>query len=60
MRVEFFDPYPYRAIEPGLNALAAGTHRVNAAVAFVTRRGVAFLRQYLKAHPAGKARPVTS
>jgi hypothetical protein len=60
MRVEFFDSYPYRALEPNLQALALGARKVDAAVAFVTRPGVAFLRQYLKSHPPGKARLVAS
>jgi HKD family nuclease len=60
MQLEFFDSYPYRALEPDLQTLLLGARRVGAAVAFVTRSGVAFLRQYLKTHPSGKARLVAS
>ena len=60
MNLQFFDSYPYRPLEPDLQALVLGARRVDAAVAFVTRSGVAFLRQYLKSHPSGKARLVAS
>lgn len=60
MNLQFFDSYPYRPLEPDLQTLVLGARRVDAAVAFVTRPGVAFLRQYLKTHPSGKARLVAS
>ena len=60
MQATFFDSYPYRPLEPDLQALAVGARRIDAAVTFVTRSGVAFLRQYLKSHPSGKARVVAS
>ena len=52
MNLQFFDSYPYRTLEPDLQSLMLGTRRVDAAVAFVTRPGVALLRQYLKTHAA--------
>ena len=60
MQIEFFDSYPYCALEPALQTLVLGARRVDAAVAFVTRPGVAFLRQYLKTHSLGTARLVAS
>jgi len=60
MNIQFFDSYPYRPLQPDLQTLARGARRVDAAVAFVTRPGVAFLRQYLKNRPSGKARLVAS
>jgi len=60
MNLQFFDSYPYRPLEPDLQTLALGARRVDAAVAFVTWPGVAFLRQYLKSRPSGKARLVAS
>jgi hypothetical protein len=45
MQIDFFDAYPYCALEPDLQPLVLGARRVDAAVAFVTRPGVAFLRQ---------------
>lgn len=60
MNPQFFDSYPFRALGPDLQALLLGARRVDAAVAFVTRSGVAFLRQYLKDRPSGKARLVAS
>ena len=60
MQIDFFDPYPYRALEPDLQALVLGALRLDAAVAFVTRPGIALLRQYLKTHPPGSARLVAS
>ena len=60
MNLQFFDSYPCRPLEPDLQTLASGTRRVDRAVAFVTRPGVAFLRQYLKSHPAGKTRLIAS
>jgi hypothetical protein len=60
MNLQFFDTYPYRALEPDLQTLVLGARRVDAAVAFVTRPGVAFLHQYLKSRPSGKARLVAS
>ena len=60
MNLQFFDPYPYRPLEPDLQALVLAAPRVDAAVAFVTRPGIAFLRQYLKTRPSGKARLVAS
>lgn len=60
MRIEFFDPYPYRAIQPDLQSLVLGARRVDAAVAFVTHAGATFLRQYLKTHPSAKARLIAS
>jgi hypothetical protein len=41
MQIQFFDPYPYPAIQPDLKTLVLGARRVDAAVAFVTRPGVA-------------------
>jgi len=60
MRFEFVDAYPYRRLEPDLQALVLGARRLDAAVAFVTRPGVALLRQYLKTQRAGSARLVAS
>ena len=60
MQIDFFDSYPYRMLEPDLQSLLAGARRLDAAVAFVTRPGVALLRQYLKTHPPGSARLVAS
>ncbi|MGD0899321.1 MAG: phospholipase D-like domain-containing protein, partial [Thermoguttaceae bacterium] len=60
MNVQFFDSYPYRTLEPDLQPLLLGARRLDAAVAFVTRPGVALLRQYLKTHPPGAARLVAS
>ena len=60
MDVDFFDSYPYRPLNPDLASLMRAARRVDAAVAFVTRPGVAFLRQYLKSRPSGKARLVAS
>ena len=48
MQIDFFDGYPYRKLAPDLESLAAGSRRMDAAVAFVTRPGVALLRRYLK------------
>ena len=39
MNLQFFNPYPYRTPEPDLHSLLHGSQRVDAAVAFVTRRG---------------------
>ena len=60
MQIDFFDPYPYRTLEPELLAFVLGARRLDAAVAFVTGPGVALLRQYLKTHPPGNARMVAS
>jgi len=56
MNLQFVDSYPYRRLEPELDSLFLRSIRVDAAVAFVTRPGVALLRQYLKAHQPGSAR----
>lgn len=60
MQIDFFAPYPYHALAPDLEALMLGALRLDVAVAFVTRRGVALLRRCLKAHSAGSARLVAS
>jgi hypothetical protein len=60
MFFEFFDSYPYRPLGTELKPLLLGARRADAAVAFVTRPGVALLRQYLKTHPSGTARFVAS
>lgn len=60
MDLQFIECYPYRALEPELQALMASAQRLEAAIAFVTRPGVAMLRQYLKAHGRGSARLVAS
>src|SRR5271157_2086542 len=60
MDVDFFDSYPYRPLIPDLASLMRAAQRVDAAIAFVTRPGVAFLRQYLKTHPSAKTRLVAS
>jgi len=60
MNLQFFDSYTYRTLEPDLQSLMLGARRLDAAVALVTRSGVALLRQYLKTHRPGSARPVAS
>jgi len=60
MQIDFFDSYPYRTLEPDLQSLLAGARRLDAAVAFVTRPGIALLRQYLKTRRPGTARLVAS
>ena len=44
MPFEFFDSYPYRPLGTDLKPLLPGARRVDAAIAFVTRPGVALLR----------------
>jgi hypothetical protein len=41
MNLQFFDSYPYRTLQPDLQALMLGARRLDAAVAFVTRPAVA-------------------
>ncbi len=60
MNLQFFDSRPYRTLEPDLQALMLGARKIDAAVAFVTRPGVALLRQYFKTQPASTARLVAS
>ena len=60
MNLQFFDSDPYRPLCSDLQTLALGARRVDAAVAFVTRPGVAFLRQYLKSRPSVEARLIAS
>lgn len=60
MNFQFFDSYPYRPLEPDLQALVLGARRVDAAVAFVTRPGIALIRQYMRTHPPRSARLVAS
>ena len=60
MQVEFIAPYPYERLERSLKGIIQGARRVDAAVAFVTRSGVALVRQYLRSHGLGSARLVAS
>ncbi len=60
MRLEFFDSYPYRPLRSDPEALLLGARRIDAAIAFVTRPGIALLRRYLKSHASGKARLIVS
>ncbi len=60
LNIQFFDSYPYRTLKPPLQALLLAARRLDAAVAFVTRPGVALLRQYLKTHRPGAAQLVAS
>jgi hypothetical protein len=55
MQVQFCDAYPFRPQEPVLRPLLAAAHRVDAAVAFVTRPGVALLREYLSSDDLRRA-----
>jgi hypothetical protein len=54
LNLKLFDSYPYHSLEPDLQALVLGARRADAAVAFVTRPGVAFSRQYVKTHPSAR------
>lgn len=60
MQVDFLAPYPLEPLEPPLLDLVRNAGRLDAAIAFVTRPGVALLRQYLKTHPRGSTRLVAS
>ena len=60
MQIEFFAPYPYDRLEPSLRNMIRGARRMDAAIAFVTRPGVALVRQYVKSRGPGSARLVAS
>lgn len=60
MKTEFFDGYPHAAMAERMRSLLATARRIDAAVAFVTSRGTAVLRELLEGSNPPDVRLVVS
>jgi HKD family nuclease len=60
MQIELFDGLPHAELAPRMRSLLAVAQRIDAAIAFVTRRGTAVLRELLEQTNPPRVRLVAS